>query len=240
MDPETAHEIQKECLGQMKKGGLAPIERMDCFDKFETTNPNAELVKDSYYVWASNYDSDMKVADYHNPVDVANELAKLFPDDKETTIDIGAGTGEGGRLIVEKGFTNIDATDGSPGMLSKAEKLGVYKNILPAEVLIEGQTMKTVEPEMYDMIVSSGSFYPFHLQGEYLKCFFDCVKTGGHLVISSCPHDDTNVGLKPVIKKELEEAGVIEFLKEVFIPSWYHNDAGTLFVLKKLKCIYED
>jgi SAM-dependent methyltransferase len=235
MDVQTAKKIQTSCLERMKKGDMKPIERMDCFAEFETTIPSVELVKEFYDVWASHYDSDMVVVEYKNPVDVAVELEKLFPDNKDIKIlDVGAGTGTGGKKLAELGFNNVDATDGSPQMLEIAKKLEVYKNVLPAEVLVKGQRMLTVPVESYDVIVSSGSFYPFHLQGHHLACFLDCVKTGGVLILSSCPHNDKNVGLKPVVA-QLEADGVINIIKETYIPKWFRDDDGTVFILEKLR-----
>jgi predicted TPR repeat methyltransferase len=168
MDVQMAKEIQAYCLEQMKKGGMTPIDRMDCFAEFETTLPSGELVKEFYGVWAADYDTDMAVAEYNNPVDVAVELEKLFPNTIDVKIlDVGAGTGVGGKKLAELGFDNVDATDGSPQMLDIAKKLGVYKNVLPAEVLVKGQRMLNVPVESDDVIVSSGSFYPFHLQGHH-------------------------------------------------------------------------
>jgi predicted TPR repeat methyltransferase len=235
MDVQTAKEIQANCLERMKKGGMKPIERMDCFAEFETTVPSDELVKAFYDVWATDYDTDMAAVEYKNPVDVAIELEKLFPDIKGIKIlDVGAGTGVGGKKLAELGFNNVDATDGSPQMLEIAKKLGVYKNVLPAEVLVKGQRMLTVPVESYDAIVSSGSFYPFHLQGHHLTCFLDCVRTGGVLVLSSCPHSDNGVGLKPMVA-QLEADGVIKIIQETYIPKWYCDDDGTVFVLEKLR-----
>ena len=129
MNIEQARIIQDKCLKRMKQGGLSPIERMDCFDEFEETNPTIELVKEFYDLWSPDYDEDMIVAGYKNPVDVAQELAKLVPDAEERKqlhiLDVGAGTGEGGVKLVEAGFPHVDATDGSPGMLEQAKKRGV-------------------------------------------------------------------------------------------------------------------
>jgi predicted TPR repeat methyltransferase len=232
MNLETSLNIQQECLAQMRKGLTEPMERMDCFTQFETTNPSIELVKEFYDLWAADYATDMKVVQYMNPVHVAAELATVCDDRNARILDVGAGTGVGGMRLVENGFTNMDATDGSTGMLIEAKKLGIYKNII-SEVLVKGQPMLSVKPETYDVICSSGSFYPFHLHGHHLKCFIDCVKTGGLLVLFSCPHDDKTVGLRPVFQ-ELAAEGVVQVVKEKYIPSGYRED-GTVFVLKKLK-----
>lgn len=251
MNIEEAKAIQQKCLDKMRKGGLQPIERMDCFDEFETTIPNQELINEFYNVWAADYDEDMAVAEYNNPTDVAQVLAKLVDAGKlEIThngnkkedfkiLDLGAGTGVGGAKLVELGFTNVDATDGSAGMLEMAKKRGVYRTVLSPEILVQGQKMTTVPPESYDVITSSGSFYPFHLKGPHLKCFLDCVKTGGLIVISTCPHSDENIGLRPVIQ-DLAKDGFIEIIEEVYVPKWYRKDDGTVWALKKLKRFGEE
>jgi predicted TPR repeat methyltransferase len=234
MDVATAKRTQQECFEQMRKGGMKPIERMDCFKKFETSNPDIELVKQFYDMWGAEYDIDMVVAEYKNTVDVASETEKFFPNNKDIKIlDVGAGTGLGGKDLAACGFTNIDATDGSSGMLEEAKKLDVYKNILPAEVLVKGQKMLSVAPGTYDVIASSGSFYPCHLQGYHLPCFLDCVKTGGLLIISSCPHNDEGVNLRPVLA-QLEADGIIKIVKETYVPKWFRDDDGDVFVLEKL------
>ena len=234
-------EIQQTCMEKMKKGGLTPLERMDCFADFETTVPSPDLVRQFYDIWAKDYDEDMSVVEYKNTIDVAQVLAKLVPDTETRRtlkiLDLGAGTGVGGLQLVELGFENLDATDASPGMLQEATKRGCYKNILPAELLIIGQRMTTVEPETYDVVASSGSFYPFHLQGPHLKCFVDVVKPGGLLVISSCPHNDKDIGLRPVIH-ELVQNGIVAIEDEVYVPKWYRNDDGTVWVLKKVKRLF--
>ena len=242
MDIKDAQKIQEKCLERMRQGGMTPIERMDCFAKFETTNPSIELVKEFYDVWSPDYDEDMTVVGYKNPVDVADELAKLVPDEEERKklhiLDVGAGTGEGGVKLLESGFPHVDATDGSPGMLDQAKKRGVYEHVLAPEVLVKGQKMLSVPPESYDVVVSSGSFYPFHLLGPHLKCFLDCAKTGGKIVVSACPHDDKAIGLRPVVE-ELVNTGVVEVIEERYVPKWYREDDGTVWALKKLKPLAE-
>jgi hypothetical protein len=84
----------------------------------------------------------MAVVEYKNLGDVANEFSKSVPEidkrKKLKILDLGAGTGVGGLKLKEAGFSNIDASDGSTGMLEVAKKLGVYNNFFP-EVLIKGQ-----------------------------------------------------------------------------------------------------
>eukprot|EP00927_Polykrikos_kofoidii_P078534 TRINITY_DN75348_c0_g1_i1.p1 TRINITY_DN75348_c0_g1~~TRINITY_DN75348_c0_g1_i1.p1 ORF type:complete len:242 (-),score=58.51 TRINITY_DN75348_c0_g1_i1:381-1106(-) len=233
MDADEAARVQATCLERMKNGGMTPEERLACFADFEATAPTAELVRHFYDVWALDYDTDMDVAGYRNPIDVSTAMEELFPDVKSIKIlDLGAGTGEGGKKLAAAGFTNIDAMDGSPAMLKEAEKLGVYKALFP-ELLLSGQKLETV-PSDYDAIVSSGSFYPGHLQGHHLECFLPNVKAGGKLVLSACPYSDKDVNLRPVLK-DLEAAGVIKILKETYVPKWFQRDDGTVWVLEKLQ-----
>jgi hypothetical protein len=54
------------------------------------------------------------------------------------------------------------------------------------------------------------------------------------LVLSSCPYSDKNVGLKPAVA-QLEADGIIKIIKETYIPKWFRDDDGTVFILEKLR-----
>jgi hypothetical protein len=73
--------------------------------------------------------------------------------------------------------------------------------------------MLSVQPETYDVIASSDSFYPFHLQGHHRECFLDVVETGGMVKVSACPHSDKDMGIRSVVQ-EIVKDGVVELIEE--------------------------
>ena len=140
---------------------------------------------------------------------VTKEVIKLFPDKKNITIlDVGAGTGQIGKLLNESGFTSIDATDASRIMLDEAEKLKVYQNLYHESLEENKKFHDGYKDNYYDLIVSAGSFYPFHLTGNHLHCLISCVKPNGYLVISSAPADDEGVDLSTTLKR-LQNEGIL-------------------------------
>jgi hypothetical protein len=42
------------------------------------------------------------------------------------------------------------------------------------------------------------------------------------------------MGLKPVVA-QLETDGIIKIIQETYVPKWFRNDDGTVFVLEKLR-----
>ena len=152
-----------------------------------------EAIQAFYNIWGKDYDEDMISVKYANPGDVSAEAAARFKDKNIRVVDVGAGTGEGGVKLKEAGFTNIDAFDGSEGMLEKAKTLGVYQNFIQELIPREQVPLQKIEANTYDLAASSGAFYPCHLQGMNLLGFVGIVKKGGLLILSSCPHNDEGV-----------------------------------------------
>eukprot|EP00933_Yihiella_yeosuensis_P053084 TRINITY_DN5125_c0_g1_i1.p1 TRINITY_DN5125_c0_g1~~TRINITY_DN5125_c0_g1_i1.p1 ORF type:complete len:777 (+),score=166.67 TRINITY_DN5125_c0_g1_i1:160-2331(+) len=226
--------IRARCLEQVKSGGMTAEERMKCFEKFESTKPDAKSLEFFYDAWAPDYDKDMVELHYSNHMEVAKQLASLFTEHERKhvkVLDVGAGSGLCGEALHELGFGHIDAIDGSTRLLELAKKRDVYKHIFP-ELLVPGRPI--CPDETYDALVSAGCFCPRHLQGQHLDCVLNSVKKGGKVVIASSPHSDEGVGLRPMLKK-LEADGCIEIKREEYLPNAFsQNDDATLWDLLKL------
>eukprot|EP00992_Anisonema_acinus_P001993 TRINITY_DN10570_c0_g1_i1.p1 TRINITY_DN10570_c0_g1~~TRINITY_DN10570_c0_g1_i1.p1 ORF type:complete len:222 (+),score=62.37 TRINITY_DN10570_c0_g1_i1:69-734(+) len=212
------------------KGETTPPQRIQLLHDFLETNPTPQQVEEFYDAWGPNYDIDMKHVSYQNPKSVGDELASLGVDKSASILDVGAGTGEGGKKLADAGFKTIDGLDGSPLMLEKAKELGVYGKLFCQ--LVGEEPLADIPDNTYDVIVSSGSFYPYHMNGKCLPTLVRAVRPKGHLVLSSCPHSDEGVGLRPAVYA-LKDSGSIAVLKEEYIPKWYVNEDGTMYVLQK-------
>ena len=60
------------------------------------------------------------------------------------------------------------------------------------------------------------------------------VKAGGTIIISSAPHNDEGLNLRPAFDKLMKE-GVLEKVKEEYVAHLYEDQDGTIYVFKKLK-----
>jgi len=223
---------QEDCIARMKAGGMTADERMSCFDVFFSSGPDATKMQAFYDAWGRDYDYDVQVGEYTIPALVAERMASYFSHDKSIWIlDIGAGSGQGALELKKLGYTNVDGLDGSLGMLEKARASNAYQHLYH-ELLQKGKKVYCAGLGAYDVAVSSGSFYPLHLQGHHLDCFLDCVKECGLVVLSSAPANDEGVGLQDKIQ-QLVSTNTVEILLQEFIPRFNRHDDGTLWILKK-------
>eukprot|EP00994_Dinema_validum_P000784 NODE_1151_length_1077_cov_190.973735_g889_i0.p1 GENE.NODE_1151_length_1077_cov_190.973735_g889_i0~~NODE_1151_length_1077_cov_190.973735_g889_i0.p1 ORF type:complete len:224 (-),score=36.15 NODE_1151_length_1077_cov_190.973735_g889_i0:345-1016(-) len=213
------------------KAATTTEDRNKIFAAFEDTHPSKEAVAEFYNTWGEGfYNVDMVNESYHNPASVCEEVCQLGLEKTVSILDAGAGTGAGGQALAAAGFSVIDGIDGSSGMLRKATALGVYRNLFCE--LIGDDRMQSTPDDSYDLIVSSGSFYPHHLPGSCLPALVRAVKPGGYLVLSSAPHNDEHVGLGQCVQK-LKEENCICVIKATYVSKWYHDQDGTMWVLKK-------
>lgn len=88
-----------------------------------------------YRDWAQTYDETMlQGLHYQSPQTVARLLAAHLPDRQAAVLDIGCGTGLLGQGLAEHGFTTIDGLDVSPEMMQVAQRRGVYRHFLKADL----------------------------------------------------------------------------------------------------------
>ena len=104
----------------------------DFFEKvYGSTSPD-EMVS-VYDDWAERYDADVGGAGYVTPRRVAEALAATVANTDTEVLDYGCGTGLSGVALSGAGFTRIDGCDPSPGMISKAIGLAIYRRTFTFE-----------------------------------------------------------------------------------------------------------
>jgi len=203
-----------------------------------------------YDQWSVTYDDVMKRVEYHGPkllIQVClSHLAKLINEkEKINILEIGAGSGESGRLlkaaIIDQFGRNawnkitLDGVDGSTGMLevAKNREERVYSNLYN-EILLPDQPSAVVGKEKYDIVMGVGIFSQGHMQCEHILHFIEPAKRQGGLIIYGlCEKWFIQLGMEKKVN-ELEEAGVWRLIKKTVLPGYTQYGAGTYFVYGRL------
>ena len=91
-------------------------------------------------------------------------------------LDAGAGTGIVGKVLRDRGYTNIDALDISQKMLDEAKKLNVYKQFFCAPLCAE--PVAGIENDQYDALICVGTLTVGHVKPVALNEIVRIVKPG--------------------------------------------------------------
>lgn len=75
-----------------------------------------------YDAWADSYDAEIAENGYATPARCAAALAATGLGRSAAILDLGCGTGLSGVALAAEGFTVIDGTDLSPGMLKRPRR----------------------------------------------------------------------------------------------------------------------
>ena len=88
--------------------------------------------------------------------DKAMQSPDVFPSPRKDIkiLDAGAGTGMVAKLLVDRGYTNIDALDISQKMLDIAEKKQIYKRLISAA--LSEKRINEIETAAYDVVMCAG------------------------------------------------------------------------------------
>ena len=215
-------------------------------------------LRNVYERWATSFNQDIEDdVKYVGHLSVCQVVEQYFPKEESSgtsqgskgqrsslkVIDIGAGTGLVGSLLAPEGFSQIDALDFSPKMLSKAAELGVYTSLIEANL---NEELK-IEKSSYDLAISAGTFTLGHVTAKCIPNILSVLKPGGLFIFTVREDLMQSEELKtfyrfPEYLKELESVGVLECVEQKDeMP--YHLLAGksfdralncTVFVCKKL------
>lgn len=149
----------------------------ETFDPKLWTRRSPEETRDLYTNWAASYDDDVTRAGYATPARLAEALARHVPDATAPLLDFGCGTGLSGLALRAAGFTAIDGTDITPGMLERAEERGIYRKLWVSEP-------GDAPPDGYAAIAAIGVVSLGAAPPGTLATLLDALPSGGHLGFS--------------------------------------------------------
>lgn len=141
----------------------------------ETPEDNLALYAD----WAATYDTGFAIdMDYRLPQIVAMILAEHTP--QGPILDVGAGTGLVAQAFAMRGNVEMHALDISPEMLAVAMNKGLYARAIQADLTLP----LMLEPEIYNAVVSSGTFTHGHVGPAALDRLLRVAKSGAVFVLA--------------------------------------------------------
>lgn len=140
------------------------------------TAENHEELMDAYKDWAVDYDADtVGTFGYVAHLESARALCQVVKDRNAAILDAGAGTGLVGEELNKRGYTRLDALDYSREMLEEAEKKGVYRRLLQADL----SKPLDVEDNRYQAVVCTGTFTFGHVDANAFDEMVRITEPGG-------------------------------------------------------------
>ena len=141
----------------------------------KSPDDNVEL----YSAWAETYDNDfIEYMQYKLHFSVAEEF--VLNGGKGLILDVGAGTGALAQALLQKGKFSIEATDISEEMLKIDDTKKVYERSFLSDLTEE----IPMENDIYDGVVSSGTFTHGHVGPSAMVELVRVTKPGGLVTIS--------------------------------------------------------
>lgn len=132
-----------------------------------------------YSAWAETYEEEFADASgYQLPIAVAEAFARS--EGEGPVLDIGAGTGLVGLALQECNIGPIDGTDISSAMLAEAALKDCYENLFEGDLT----GALPVENDLYNGIVSAGTFTHGHVGPAALDELLRVAKSGALYVLS--------------------------------------------------------
>ncbi|XP_076348458.1 uncharacterized protein LOC143246121 [Tachypleus tridentatus] len=111
---------------------------------------------------------------------IVTELMNFLKEKSGRILDVGAGTGATSKVLKQHGYNNIDALDGSEGMLKIAKTKNIYQNFIHL-ILKGGVRIPDVENDTYSAVVLHGVFCPNHCDSDVFPELIRIVKPGGYI-----------------------------------------------------------
>ncbi|WP_040494162.1 class I SAM-dependent DNA methyltransferase [Ilumatobacter nonamiensis] len=155
----------------------------EALDRVYAASSDPTTQAELYDDWAASYDHDLEVSGYATPGRIAELLAEHLTDHDAPVLDFGCGSGMSGRALADAGFTTIDGTDLSTGMLEQAEHSGAYRRLWQ---LTAGQL--DVSPGTYRAVVACGVISVGAAPAGTLTLVASAVGPGDMVVVSFNDH----------------------------------------------------
>ena len=163
---------------------------------------NNEELGQRYDEWAKDYDREFEEDfGYVGPRPVVDRLVRLVSPDA-SILDAGAGTGQGGELLVGLEYRNVVGIDMSQGMLREAQRKGVYREL--HRMVLGG--LLDFPDDRFDAVISAGVFTRGHAPASSFDELVRVTKPGGYLVFTVRPDHWRDAGFREKFG-ELERAG---------------------------------
>src|SRR6056297_3171723 len=143
-----------------------------------------ESMRRYYDDWADSYDTDLRENDYRTPARCAGALARHLDDKDAPILDFACGTGISGVALKEAGFTTIDGTDISDGMLEKARAKGAYRDLF----CVDPDAGLDTGGRQYRAIVAVGAIGAGAAPVAYIDGALSHLAPGGLFVVSLNDH----------------------------------------------------
>ncbi|WP_198174246.1 class I SAM-dependent DNA methyltransferase [Mesorhizobium xinjiangense] len=143
-----------------------------------------EGMRQYYNDWADVYDKDLHENDYRTPGRCATALAAHLGDKDAPILDFACGTGMSGEALKEAGFTTIDGTDISEGMLDKARAKGVYRDLIRAN----SDAVLDTGDRKYMAIAAVGAIGAGAAPADNIDAAIESLAPGGIFVVSLNDH----------------------------------------------------
>ncbi len=155
-----------------------------------------------YDEWAHDYDQQLWASGNPYIAIAAGFVGRHVTDFGARILDAGCGTGNMAQILHQMGYLNLEGLDPSSGMLSIAEKKGVYQQLYP---LYLGADVDLPDAA-YDAVVAAGVLTHGHAPPESLDGILKLVKSGGVIVFSLSVIAYEEYGFKQKID-ELDASG---------------------------------
>lgn len=167
-----------------------------------------EMSRALYRDWAQTYDETMlQGLHYQSPQTVARLLAAHLPDRQAAVLDIGCGTGLLGQGLAEHGFGTIDGLDVSPEMMQVAQRRGVYRRFIEADL-----NLPLAMPDAsYGGASCCGTFTHGHVGAGCLDELFRVLRSGAPFAFTVKLEVFDSLGFKDKLAA-LEQQGTIRML----------------------------
>ena len=144
-------------------------------DKVYTATNHEELM-DAYKDWATEYDTDtVDRFGYVAHIASADALGKVLDKKDARILDAGCGTGLVAEKLAEKGYADIDALDYSREMLDEAERKGLYRRYIHADL---SKPLEMAD-DHYDAVVCAGTFTYGHVKAHAFDELIRITRPGG-------------------------------------------------------------
>ena len=151
-------------------------------DRIHTARDTEELA-DRYDKMAQSYDDSLQDEWGWTPPDHIAEIFSKYVDVNSRILDAGVGTGLVGEALVKRGYSDLFGIDISEGMMEKARKKGLYRELHRMKM---GDPLK-FSTDFFDAVIAVGVMAMGHAPATALDELVRITRPGGHLVYTLRP-----------------------------------------------------